>query len=155
MILHMFPGFIGIVSGAVVLFITWVVICRTTRATLFDFDAQGEPGGFEKLLPMYLRLAEFVLALAAGSIVLLAGSSAFRATGRLPSPFASPLFLLAISIICGVLFMVFLITDYETYRHHPESSYTRLRYVRNQTLGYGGLTCFCLGYVWLIVVVTA
>ena len=117
---------------------------------------QGQTGAFEKqLLPVYLRLAEFILGLAAASIVLLVGSSAFHAAGRLPWVFASALFVLALSNADGILFMVFLITDCEDYRHHPTSaSYTRFKYVRNQALGYGSVGCFCAGYVWLIIVVT-
>jgi len=73
----------------------------------------------------------------------------------LPWFFASPLFLLAFSIIYGILFMVFVIFDYEAYRHHPDSqSYTRLKYTKNQALGFSGLFCFCVGYAWLIITVT-
>jgi hypothetical protein len=151
----MFAGFGGIAVGVATLAIVALVVYSKTKGIAFHFDPQGEKGAFEKVLAVYLRLAEFVLGLAAGSIVLLVGSSAFRATGRLPWVFNSPLYLLALSIIYGILFMVFLITDYESYRHDPErSSYSRFRYTRNQALGFGGLLCFCLGYVWLIFIVT-
>ncbi len=134
----------------------WLVVCMSTQQfTAFAFDAQGEKGAFEKLLPIYLRVAEFVLGLAAGSIVLLVGSSAFHAGGHLPWYFASPLMLLALCIIYGILFMVFLIFDYESYRHHPNSdTYTRFKYTRNQALGFGALICFCVGYLWLVITVT-
>jgi hypothetical protein len=153
---HLFPGFTGIVAAVSLLILMWLVACLTTEnATSFDFDALGEKGGFEKLLASYLHLAEFTVGLAAGSIVLLVGSAALHQTGRLPWFYSSPLFLLAASIVYGVLFMVFLIMDYENYQHHPDSTtYTRLKYTRNQALGLGGLACFCVGYVWLIIVVT-
>jgi hypothetical protein len=152
---HLFAGFSGIAVGVATLAIVALIVYSKTKGIAFHFDPQGEKGAFEKLLPVYLHLAEFVLGLAAGSVVLLVGSSAFRPSGRLPWGFTSPLYLLALSIIYGVLFMVFLITDYESYRHDPKrSSYSRSRYTRNQALGFGGLLCFCLGYVWLIFIVT-
>jgi hypothetical protein len=145
----------GIATGLGVFAIAWLVVRLRTKRTSLDFDAQGEKGAFEKLLSVYLRLAEFVLGLAAGSIVLLVGSSAFRASGRLPGAFASPLFLLSMSIVYGVLFSVFLTDDYETYRHRPGGlSYTRFRYTKNRALGFGSLICFCVGYIWLVVIVT-
>ncbi|MGO9254810.1 MAG: hypothetical protein ACLQU1_00695 [Bryobacteraceae bacterium] len=53
---------------------------------------------------MYLDIAKFVLGLAAGSIVLLAGSLNFsQSNGRTPKPFAPPLFLVAMSVVYGVL----------------------------------------------------
>ena len=152
---HLFSGFTGIFAGLATLVVVWSIARVMTKGRAFNFDAPGEKGSFEKLLPVYLRLAEFTLGLAAGSIVLLVGSSAFHAAGRLPWVFASPLFTLALSIVYGILFMVFLISDYEDDRHHPGSgSYTRFKYVRNRALGFSGLICFCVGYVWLIVIVT-
>ena len=151
----LFDGFFGIAVGLAMLGITWLAIHLRTKGKAFEFDAEGEKGAFEKLLTTYLDLAKFVLGLAAGSIVLLVGSSAFRANGRLPSAFASPLFLLGLSIVYGILFMTFLIFNYEHYRHHPgSSSYSRFQYVRNQALGFAALFCFCVGYAWLIVAVT-
>ena len=152
---HLPPGSSGVLVGIAVLFVAaWTASSATGKFSSFDFDARGEKGAFEKLLPIYLRVAEIVISLAAGSIVLLVGSSAFRATERLPWHFASPLVLLAVSIIYGILFMVFLITDYEAYRHQSSGNYTRFKYTRNQALGYGGLICFCIGHIWLIAIVT-
>lgn len=53
--------------------------------------ATGVPGSFEQRLAYYVRAAEYLLALAIGSIVLLVGSSVIHATGKLPWVFASPL----------------------------------------------------------------
>jgi hypothetical protein len=151
----MFPGISGIVVGIGSLILVWLVVClRTPHSFSFDFDSLGEKGTFEKFLPIYLRVAEVMIGIASGSVVLLVGSSAFRAGGRLPWHFASPLFLFGFSIIYGVLFMVLLIFDYEGYRHNTSGSYTRFKYTRNQALGFSALVCFSLGYSWLIVVVT-
>jgi hypothetical protein len=152
---HLFAGFSGILAGIVTFAGIWWIVFFNTKDILYDFDPQGEKGAFDKLLSVYLRVAEVVVGLAAGSIVLLVGSSALHQGGQLPWRFASPLFLLAISIIYGILFMVFLITDYEEYRHHPQQPcYNRFKYSRNQTLGYSGLLCFCVGYLWLAIIVT-
>jgi zinc transporter ZupT len=99
-------------------------------------------------------ITKFVLGLAAGSIVLLVGSLNFnQANGRSLKPFASPLFLVAMSIIYGVLFMILIALNYEYHLHHP-NSYTRFQYTRNQSLGFGALVCFCISYMWLIATAT-
>lgn len=151
----LFTRFSGIVVGAAVLIIMWLLACWETKGMRgpFDFDAQGESGAFEKLLATYLDILKFVLGLASGSIVLLVGSSALRKSEHLPSSFASPLFLLTISILYGILCMLFLTTNYEAYRHKT-APYTRFKYTRNLALGYGSLSCFCIGYAWLSFIVT-
>ena len=106
---------------------------------------------------MYLDITKYVLGLAAGSIVLLVGSLNFNQSGaRSLKSFASPLFLVAISIIYGVLFMILLTVNYEYHLHHPNHphSYTRFQYTRNQSLGFGALVCFCISYIWLIAAAT-
>lgn len=119
----------------------------------FDFEPLGEKGAFEKLLANYLDIAKVIIGLASGSIVLLVGSASFRLTGRLPASFASPLFLLALTILYAVFFMVFEILNYEDFRHKTRR-YSRFKYSRNIALGFGSLLCFCVGYVWLILIVT-
>jgi hypothetical protein len=152
---RLIPGFSGLLVSTATLGLIWGAVWLQTPDGTFELDPQQEKGAFEKLLPIYLRIAEVVIGLASGSIVLLVGSSAFRAGGRLPWEFASPLFLLSVCVVYGVLFMVFEVLDYETYRHRPIArTYTRHKYVRNQALGFSSLTCFCAGYLWLIVIVT-
>ena len=119
----------------------------------FNFEPPGEKGGFEKLLANYLDIAKVVIGLASGSIVLLVGSASFRSIGRLSASFASPLSLLALCILYAVLFMVFEILNYEDFRHGTRP-YSRFKYSRNLALGFGGLLCFFIGYMWLIYVVT-
>jgi hypothetical protein len=152
---NIFTGFCGLVVGVVVFLIVWLVAYLSVRrrGDLFDFDAGGESGEFEKLLTTYLDISKFIVGLASGSIVLLVGSSALRKSELLPPPFASPLFLLALCVLYGILFMAFLTVNYEAYKHKT-SDYTTFKYARNLALGCGGLVCFCIGYAWLIVIVT-
>jgi hypothetical protein len=88
---------------------------------------------------------------------LLVGSLNFsQSNSRSLKPFASPLFLVAMSIIYGVLFMILLALNYEYHLHHPNDprSYTLFQYTRNQSLGFGALVCFCISYIWLIAATT-
>jgi hypothetical protein len=149
----LFTGFPGVATGLCLqLAMLGVVHWKTGKKESFQMDADGE-SGFEKLLLLYVDVTKFVLGLATGSIVLLVGSSAFHAGGRLPDSFASPLFLLALSVLYGILFMTLLTLDYESYRHN-RLSYKRSKYVPNQAFGFGALLCFFAGYTWLVVVVT-
>jgi hypothetical protein len=150
----LFSGWIGIAVSLGILIVTWLIVwLRTAGYKSFTFDPHGTGGSFEKVLGPYLDIGKFVLGLAAGAIVLVIGSSVFGGNRHLPAGFASPLFLLALSIIYGILFMVFLVFNYEGFTH-DKNCYTRFRYVRNQALGFGSLACFCVGYAWLIVAAT-
>ena len=153
----LFPGFPGIATALGLLAVIWLVVLFRTAKEAVIFDPGGERGEFGKgLLPIYLDIAKFVLGLAAGSIVLLVGSLNFnRSSARPLSSFASPLFLVAMSIIYGVLFMILLVFNYERHLHEPDShSYTRFKYTRNQALGFTALACFCVSYIWLVVAAT-
>ena len=106
---------------------------------------------------MYLDITKLILGIAAGSIVLLVGSSNLvqQSGGRSLKSFASPMFMVAMSIVYGVLFMTLLVLNYEHHRYNPSSnSYTRFKYTRNQALGFSALACFCIGYAWLVVAAT-
>lgn len=124
----------------------------------FEFDFRNEKGiekgSFAPLLTIYLDIAKVVSGLASGSIALLVGAATFHSTGagHLLTSFASPLFLLALSILWGVLFMAFIVLNYEGYRHGVRP-YTHFKYSRNQACGFGSLLCFAIGYVWLIFIV--
>jgi hypothetical protein len=153
----LFPGFPGIATALGLLAVIWLIVFLRTGREAVVFDPGGEHGEFGKgLLPIYLDIAKFVLGLAAGSIVLLVGSLNFnRSNARPLKSFASPLFLVAMSIIYGVLFMILLVFNYEYHLHHPDShSYTRFKYTRNQALGFTALACFCVSYIWLVVAAT-
>jgi hypothetical protein len=152
--MHLFPGFSGILVGLVAWVSCWAAIhFKAAKFEAFTFDAQGREHAFEPRLANYIRAGEFIISLATGSIVLLVGSSALHSGGRLPWFYASPLILLSLCVIYGVLFMVLLVISYENFSHEPDS-YKRHRYVGNQALGFSSLICFCAGYVWLVVAIT-
>lgn len=153
--LAQFPGFYGISSGVCLFAITWLAVWLSTEKGPFAMDVHGEKGTFLPLFSIYLDIAKFVMGLASGSIALLVGSATFRpngAAGPLLASFASPLFDLALSLLYGALFMVFMTIDYESYRHGTRH-YTRLKYSRNQALGFSCLLCFSAGYLWLIFII--
>jgi hypothetical protein len=90
---------------------------------------------------MHLDITKFVPRLAVGSIVLLVGSLNFNhpdADARCLGSFASPSFLVAMSIICGVIFMILPALNYEHHLHHPNDprSYKRFKYTRTQSPGF-------------------
>src|SRR5580692_2912656 len=150
------PGFPGIATSVGLFAVVWFTVWLRTKPTSSNyFEPEGAEGEFGKgLLPIYLDITKLILGIAAGSIVLLVGSSNLvqQTSGRSLKSFASPMFLVAMSIIYGVLFMTLLVLNYERHRHSPDSnSYTRLKYSRNQALGISGLACFCIGYAWLVV----
>ena len=155
----LFPGFPGVATALGLFAIIWLIVYLRTKGQPVVFDPGGKHGEFgERLLPMYLDITKFVLGLAAGSIVLLVGSLNFnQSNARSLKGFASPLFLVAMSIIYGVLFMILLVFNYEYHLHHPNDprSYSRFAYTRNQSLGFSALACFCISYIWLIAAATA
>lgn len=141
------------VFGALIFGIIFLLSYREHRLGPFDLDPRGKPGGYEPFLAKYLRLGEFVIGLATGSIVLLVGSSALHGQGgHLPWFYATPLLLLSLCVLYGVCFMVWLIYDYEMYQHG--TPHTRLGYALSEGLGFSALACFAAGYVWLIIAVT-
>src|ERR1051326_7404433 len=117
--MHLFPGFSAVVTIAAVAPTIWCVsygVRKKIRA--YNHDPQGNPGSYEPFLQKYLRLAEFMIGLATGSIVLLVGSSTLRGQGgHLPWFYASPLLMLAASILFGVMFIAWLILSYEESSH--------------------------------------
>jgi hypothetical protein len=116
--------------------------------------SEGVKDTFEPFLAKYIRVAEFLIGLATGSIVLLVGSSALHGQGgHLPWFYASPLLLLAWCVVWGIGFMVWLIFNYEHHQHG--NPHTRPRYALSETLGFSSLICFVVGYVWLIFRVTS
>jgi hypothetical protein len=149
------PGFPGIATALGLFVVVWLIVWLKTKSAPFHFDPGGVEGEFGKgLLPIYLDITKLILGIAAGSIVLLVGSSNLvqQSSGRSLRSFASPMFMVAMSIIYGVLFMTFLVVRYEHHRHNPAlKSGTRFQYAGNQALGFSALSCFCIGYAWLVV----
>jgi hypothetical protein len=94
-----------------------------------------------------------MIGLATGSIVLLVGSSVFHGRdGHLPWFYASPLLVLAASVLTGLGFMAWLILGYEEVQQG--NPHTARAYSLMETLGFSSLALFCVGYVWLIIAVT-
>ena len=150
---HPFAGFSGVVLGGSVFAAIGSLLYFTKEHEFYDLDPKGTPGAFEPFLARYLRLAEFLIGLATGSIVLLVGSSALHGqSGHLPWVYASPLLLLSWCVPYGVVFMVWLILHYEGHQHGDP--HTRLAYTLSETLGFSSLICFAFGYAWLIIAVT-
>jgi hypothetical protein len=152
---HLPPG----ISGLLVGFAIFLAIGVLVRLTIvrepgpFNLDPQGTSGAFEPFLAKYLRIGEFIVGLAAGSIVLLLGSSALHNNGgSLPWFYASPLLLLGCCVLYGIIFMVWLTYHYEEYQHGAK--HTRAAYTFSLTLGFSALACFVIGYGWLIFRVT-
>jgi hypothetical protein len=151
---HLFPGFSGVVTAVGTTTVIWVVRYTPRRKNAaYDLDPGGKPGAFEPLLQKYLRLSEFTIGLATGSIVLLVGSSVLHGRdGRLPWFYGSPLLVLAASVVIGLGFMAWLVLGYEEVQHgnpHTPEAYSLM-----ETLGFSSLALFCVGYVWLVIVVT-
>jgi hypothetical protein len=141
-------GWMGIVSGVVIFVVTWMIVSsRTPNRPAFKFETT--PGAFEKILAIYLDIAKFILGLAAGGIVLVIGSSALGQTKKLPTAYADPLFVLAVGIFYGLVFMPLITLNYESFKNGTEF-YSRRQYIRNRALGYASLACFCIGYGWII-----
>src|SRR5580698_8976128 len=138
----LFTGFPGIATAVGLFALIWLMIYLRTKGQPVIFDPEGKHGEFGKrLLPMYLDITKFVLGLAAGSMVLLVSSLNINQSTARPSlrSYAAPLFLVAMTIIYGVLFMILLALNYEHHLHHPNDphSYSRFKYTRNQSLGFG------------------
>jgi hypothetical protein len=144
-------GWQAIFGGLLVFMISWgIVNKRIPKDFKPEFDKHDR--SFERLLAIYLDVTKFILGLAGGGIVLIVGSFSLQKDHQSNVRFASPLFMLAMSILYGLLFMPLLVLNYESFNHMKE--HTRLQYIRNRVLAYSGLSCFCIGYVWLIFVAT-
>jgi hypothetical protein len=90
--IHPFPGFSGVVSSLAVGAGVWMFCRGTKKFEKYDLGPGGDPKAYEPILARYIRLAEFIIGLATGSIVLIVGSSALHGQeGHLPWFYASPL----------------------------------------------------------------
>jgi hypothetical protein len=150
----MFVGISGVITSVVIFAVISAICHKVTRKyPIYELNPRGEPGAFEPFLQKYIRLAEFLIGLATGSIVLLVGSSALHNQGgRLPWFYASPLIILSASVLCGLIFMAWLILNYEEHAHG--TSHTGLRYAASLALGFSVIALFSVGYFWLILAVT-
>lgn len=147
-------GFSGFFLSLIIFLVLWASLYRARRKIVaYNLDPKGIEGAFEPLLAKYLRLAEVLVSLATGSIVLIVGSTALRSGNtKLPWVFASPLILLAFSAIYGIAFMAWLTLSYEEYQQG--NKHTGFVYSLSETLGYSSIVCFFFGYLGLIWMVT-
>jgi hypothetical protein len=145
----------GLLPAPVIVLLIWINRYRARKPRgNYNLEPQGKAGAFEPLLQKYLHLAEFIISLATGSIVLLIGSSFLHGKdGRLPLFYAPPLLVLATSVLTAIFFMVALILGYEDVQHG--NPHTPEAYALNETLGFSSLVLFVIGYIWLIFAVTA
>jgi len=144
----MFPGIFGIAIGLGVFIALFAIAWARLEDACYQFSKD-----FDKLLQIYLDIIKFILTMAGGGIVLVVSATIFRSsdpTRPLPAHYVSPLAVLVLTILYGVLFMIFEARDYEISKRNTDL-YTRWPYARNQALGYSAITCFCLGYGWLVV----
>ena len=107
----MAPGILGITVGTGVFICLFIGIGAALEGARYQFSQD-----FEKLLAIYLDVTKFILSMAAGGIVLVVSATIFRLSGTttpLPPRLASPLAILVLTILYGVLFMVLLARSYE------------------------------------------
>ncbi len=146
---HPFSGFSGSVTAIAIFCGLWIFCRATKKHAAYNLGPGGSPRAYEPIMSRYIRLAEFVIGAASGSIVLIIGSSALRGQGgRLAWFYASPLILIAASVVYGVGFMACQVYTYEQVLHG--NPHTAANYALNETLGFASLICFVTGYVWLI-----
>ena len=146
-------GVPGLLTSVGVFFVLYIWQCFAIPSGNYTFEPRG-PGSFEPALLRYSRLTEFIVGLATGSIVLLAGTSIFHSNVRLPPLYGSPLVMLAMSVVWLVLFISCTTFFYEDWLHHPEI-YTHRRYRLIVAFGFSGLLSFAVGYLWLGFTLTA
>jgi hypothetical protein len=131
----------------------WVFRRVSKQHSEYNLGPGGDPHEYEPIMNRYIRLAEFIIGAATGSIVLIIGSSAFHGQqGRLAWFYASPLILVAASVVFGICFMACQVLTYEEVLHgNPHSA---SQYALNETLGFSSLLCFIFGYIWLVFAAT-
>jgi hypothetical protein len=147
--LHPFSGFSGSATSIAILGAMWWFRRAAKKHPVYNLGPGGDPRAYEPIMNRYIRLAEYMIGAATGSIVLIIGSSTFHGEGgRLPWFYASPLVLIAASVVYGICFMACQILTYEEVLHgNPHSA---AQYALNETLGFSSLLCFIIGYIWLV-----
>ena len=151
--MHYFNGFLGVIVGLATPLALWVLFYSTKSGNSYSFDIANAPGSFEPYLAKYLKIAETLIGLASGSIVLLVGSLAIHGqSGTLSSSYASALFMFVFTVLYGLVYSVWIVRRYEDSQH--DGSLTRAAYALCETFGFSALCCFVAGYVWLIFSIT-
>src|SRR5437868_6077797 len=75
------PGVRGLLTAVGIFLVLYIWECFAIPRDTYQFEPRGA-GSFEPSLARYSRLTEFIVSLATGSIVVLAGI--LRSNGRLP-----------------------------------------------------------------------
>ena len=146
---HPFSGFSGSLTSLGILGGRWWFRITSKKYPAYNLGPGGDPRAYEPIMNRYIRLAEFMIGAASGSIVLIIGSSAFHGQGgRLPWFYASPLVMIAASVVYGIGFMACQVLTFEEILHG--NPHTARQYALNETLGFSSLLCFIVGYIWLI-----
>jgi len=146
---HPFSGFSGSLTSLGILGGMWWFRITSKKYPAYNLGPGGDPRAYEPIMNRYIRLAEFMIGAASGSIVLIIGSSAFHGQGgRLPWFYASPLVMIAASVVYGIGFMACQVLTFEEILHG--NPHTARQYALNETLGFSSLLCFIVGYIWLI-----
>jgi hypothetical protein len=146
---HLFSGFSGSLTSLAILGAMWWFRITSKKYPTYNLGPGGDPRAYEPIMNRYIRLAEFMIGAATGSIVLIIGSSAFHGQGgRLPWFYASPLVMIAASVVYGIGFMACQVLTFEEALHG--NPHTARIYALNETLGFSSLLCFIVGYIWLV-----
>jgi hypothetical protein len=151
--MHLYSGFSGSIVASAIGTVAWCVCRKLNVHENYKLGPSGDPRDYEPIMMKFLRLSEYLLGVATGSIVLIVGSSALHGqAGFLPWFYASPLILIAASVIYGLSFMACQILTYEHVLHG--FPHTAKQYTLNEMLGYSSLITFVIGYLWLIIAAT-
>jgi hypothetical protein len=142
-----------IISAAFFGSVWWFVRRETIRVfgpnaamTFTPNDGRGVVVPFEPRHERYMKIAEVVTTLASASLVFLPASR----LGVYTHSCAFALVLLGSSVLFCVSFMAVLTYFYEGFLYFP-NSYAPWKYGLVHALGFGGLFCFALAYMWLAV----
>jgi hypothetical protein len=146
---HPFPGFSGSLTSLAIVGAMWISRRSGKKHATYNLGPGGDPHAYEPIMNRYIRLSEFMIGAASGSIVLVVGSSALHGNGgKLAWFYASPLVLIAASVVYGIGFMACQIVTYEEVLHG--NPHTATNYALNETFGFSALCCFVVGYIWLV-----
>jgi hypothetical protein len=147
---HLFPGFSGSIISIAIIGGMWVFRRATKKFSIYNLGPGGNPVAYEPIMNRYIRLAELMVGAATISVIFLVESSAVRdvSSGRIAWIFASPLIIVAASVLYGICFIASQILTFENVLHG--NPHTANSYALNETLGFSGLLCFIVGFIWLI-----
>jgi hypothetical protein len=147
---HLFPGFSGSIISVAIIGGMWIFRRTTKKFSTYNLGPGGNPLAYEPIMSRYIRLAELMVGVGTISVIFLVASSAIRdvSSGRIAWIFASPMIIIAASVLYGICFIASQILTFEEVLHG--NPHTANSYALNETLGFSGLLCFIVGYIWLI-----